>query len=44
MMGKVAMGDPIFWLPETKPERIRFPTTFKDRLRLTILLKFATFF
>ena len=44
MMGKVAMGDPIFWLPETKPERIRFPITFKDRLRLTILLKFATFF
>ena len=44
MMGKVSMGDPIIWLPEIKLERIRFPTTFKDWLRLTILLKFATFF
>ena len=43
MMGKVAMGDLIFWLPETKVERIAFPTTFKDLIRLTSLLKFATF-
>ena len=43
MMGKVDIGDPIIWLPETKRERIPFPTTFKDLVRLTTLLKFATF-
>ena len=41
MMGMVDMGDPIIWLPETKRERIPFPTTFKDLVRLTILLMIA---
>ena len=43
MMGKVAMGDPIIWLPETKRERIPFATTFKDLVRPPIMLKFASF-
>ena len=43
MVNKVAMGDLMIWLPETKRERIPFAPTFKDLVRLTILLKVATF-
>ena len=43
MVNKLAIGDLMIWLPETKRERIPFAPTFKDLVRLTILLKFTTF-
>ena len=43
MMNKVAMGDLMIRLPQTKRECIPFVTTFKDLVRPPITLKFASF-